>query len=193
MLRELILTMKKMIIAVWRVLLTNCRLMFGKLAHGRNLKYGIATCLAASDEVFISHRGRLDFGQGLRTRGHCCFNVQENGSLVFEDDVFINAGCRFNCHKRIVVGSGCEFGPYVVVYDHDHDFRAIEGLKGGSFSYGDVAIGKNCWIGANVVILRGTEIGDNCVIAAGSVVKGKIPEGSIFIQKRYADVRKIDK
>lgn len=185
--------MKKTIIAVWRVLLTNCRLILGKLVHGRKLKYGVATCLAASDEVYISHRGFLDFGRGLRTRGHCCFNVQENGRLVFEDDVFINAGCRFNCHKRITVGPGCEFGPYVVVYDHDHDFRTNEGLKGGLFSYGDVTIGKNCWIGANVVILRGTEIGDNCVIAAGSVVKGKIPEGSIFIQKRYADVRKIDK
>lgn len=68
--------------------------MFGKLAHGRKQKYGVATCLAVSDEVFSSHRGRLDFAQGLRTREHCCFNVQEKGRLVFEDDVFINAGCR---------------------------------------------------------------------------------------------------
>lgn len=40
------------------------------------------------------------------------------------------------------------------------------------------------WIGANTVILRGTVIGDNCVIAAWSIVSGTIPRGTLFVQKR---------
>jgi acetyltransferase-like isoleucine patch superfamily enzyme len=42
-----------------------------------------------------------------------------------------------------------------------------------------VYIGKNVFVGLNVIILKGAEIGDNSIIAAGSVVKGKIPANSL--------------
>lgn len=51
-----------------------------------------------------------------------------------------------------------------------------------------VRLGKNCWIGANTVILRGTTIGDNCVIGAGCIVTGDIPSNSVYIQKRSTEI-----
>lgn len=45
--------------------------------------------------------------------------------------------------------------------------------------FGKIMIGNNVCIGLNVIILPNTQIGDNCIVAAGSVVKGKIPENSI--------------
>ena len=52
------------------------------------------------------------------------------------------------------------------------------------FKTSPVIIGNNVWIGANTVILRGTEIGDNCVIGAGCVIKGKYGANSVIVQKR---------
>jgi len=49
---------------------------------------------------------------------------------------------------------------------------------------------RNCWIGANTVILRGTTIGDNSVIGAGCVLKGEYPAGAIIIQKRETTIIK---
>lgn len=49
---------------------------------------------------------------------------------------------------------------------------------------GSVSIGNNVWIGANTVILRDSIIGDNAVIAAGSVVKGNIPPNTVYYLKR---------
>ena len=49
---------------------------------------------------------------------------------------------------------------------------------------GDIIIGRNVWIGANTVILRGTTIGDNAVIAAGSVLKGDVAPNTVFLNKR---------
>lgn len=46
---------------------------------------------------------------------------------------------------------------------------------------GEIHIGDNVFIGANSFILPGTEIGNNCIIGAGSVVRGKIPDGSVVI------------
>ena len=62
------------------------------------------------------------------------------------------------------------------------------GLKREQFKSADIIIGKNCWIGANTIILKGTRIGDNSIIGAGSVVRGEIPNGSLVIQKRKTDI-----
>lgn len=88
------------------------------------------------------------------------------------------------CHEKIIIEEGVEFGPNVLIYDHDHDYKTNGGIKAGKFITAPVKIGKNSWIGANTVILRGTVIGENFVIAAGSVVKGNIPDGTVFVQKR---------
>ena len=84
----------------------------------------------------------------------------------------------------ITLDSGVELSPNVQIYDHDHDFRADGGIKAGKYKTTPVSIGKNVWIGANSVILRGSTIGENAVVGAGSVVKGMIQENSVFVQKR---------
>ena len=43
-----------------------------------------------------------------------------------------------------------------------------------------VSIGDGCWIAENVKILRGSIIGEKCIVAANSVVKGKFPAYSII-------------
>ena len=52
-------------------------------------------------------------------------------------------------------------------------------------------IGENCWIAGNVTILAGAEIGDGCVIGAGSVVAGKIPANSLAYGNPCRVVREI--
>ena len=47
--------------------------------------------------------------------------------------------------------------------------------------FGTIRIGNNVCIGLNAIILPNTQIGDNCIVGAGSVVKGKIPSNSVVI------------
>ena len=54
-----------------------------------------------------------------------------------------------------------------------------------------VEIGDNCWICSNVTILKGTRIGKNCVIGAGTVLSGNIPDNSIVKSNRSLKVEKI--
>lgn len=53
-----------------------------------------------------------------------------------------------------------------------------------------IHIGNNVWIGMNVIILKGSVIGDNCVVAAGSVVKGVFPDNAI-ISNGVAEIKKV--
>ncbi len=90
--------------------------------------------------------------------------------------------------EHILIKAGVEFGPNVLIYDHDHDFRAFGGLKEKKYVCERVEIGQNCWIGANSVILKGTILGDNCVVGAGSVIKGTFKDDSLIYQKRTTTV-----
>ena len=89
--------------------------------------------------------------------------------------------------SSVTIGKGTMFGPNVLVYDHDHNYKSANGISDNKFKVGNVKIGNNVWIGANTIILKDTEIGDNCVVGAGSVIKGKYPDNSLIVQKRNTE------
>ena len=85
-----------------------------------------------------------------------------------------------SCLEAVSIGRGCRFGPNVRIFDNDHRFSAKHGVSQEHIT-APVTIGAHCWLGANVTILRGTQIGDNCVIGANSFIPQhkKIPSGSL--------------
>ena len=120
----------------------------------------------------------------LTLQSGCRIVVEKGGSLEIGDDVGINSNCYIAVHKRVTIGSNTIFGPNVTVVDQDHDYKAEGGLKAEKYKVGTVTIGNNVWIGAGAVILRDTVIGDNAVIGAGSLVRGEVPEGTVFVNGR---------
>lgn len=133
-------------------------------------------------EVTIESKAVVSIGGKFRIRGGSHLRVRDGAKLTIGQDVSINNNCMIVCRDSIEIGEGTEFGPGIMVYDHDHDYRA--GLKNNEFKTAPVVIGKNCWIGANVVILRGTVLGDNCVVGAGCILNKSYYDGSVIVQKR---------
>ena len=110
------------------------------------------------------------------------------GKIVFGDQVGIGRNNIIVSQEKIIIGEGTILTPNVFIYDHDHEFDCNTGVKVKDYRRERVEIGKNCWIGANTVILRGTVIGDNCLVGAGCVLKGTYPAGSKIIQKRQTTI-----
>jgi acetyltransferase-like isoleucine patch superfamily enzyme len=141
--------------------------------------------------VNIWKNGRLILGKRVRAHTGTKLSVTNGAVLEVGDDTSFNYNCIVVARKHVRIGQGVEFGPNVLIYDHDHDFRAPGGLKAGVFKSGDIEIGDGSWIGANSVILRGSKIGKNCVIGAGSVIHGTVPDNTLAIQKRTTELREI--
>lgn len=133
----------------------------------------------------------LQIGRGVRLNEHSTVSVLKGGELVIGDGVGIGSANFIVCHSKISIGENTIFGPNVLVYDHDHIYDSKNGVDKKCFTTAPVTIGKNCWIGANVVILKGTTIGDNCVVGAGTVIKGIIPSGTLIKQNREYICKKI--
>lgn len=70
------------------------------------------------------------------------------------------------------------FESVLLTSTHNYSNREIPIVKQGMYSK-PIKIGKDCWIGARVMILPGIEIGDGCIIGANSVVTKDIPSYSV--------------
>jgi galactoside O-acetyltransferase len=81
---------------------------------------------------------------------------------------------------HIYVGDCTMFGPNVTVATAGHPIDPE--LRAKAYQYNmPVHIGKNCWLGAGVIVLPGVTIGDNTVIGAGSVVTKDIPSDVVAV------------
>lgn len=147
--------------------------------------------IAPTAEIGISFGASVRIGAYFRARSGSHIRVRKGGVLRIGNSVSVNHGCMIVCHDRIRIGNDVQFSPNVMVYDHDHDYQAPGGVKSMRYKTSPVTIGDNVWIGANSVILRGTVIGDRAVIAAGSVVKGRIPADSLVYGRRKTVARPI--
>ena len=134
-------------------------------------------------------------GSGIIIGEHCEIrdsNIQANGGeIMIGKDTFINSGCVITSCERIEIGEGCALGTNISIYDQDHIFVREGKQPWNETKTSPIVIGNNCWIGANALILRGTEIGDNCVIAGGTIVKGKIPSHSLVKNNRELIITEI--
>jgi acetyltransferase-like isoleucine patch superfamily enzyme len=119
---------------------------------------------------------------GIWTKGPC---------IVIGEQVFIGAECEFNilCGIKISkyanIASGCKF------IDHDHGTQAGILMGPQAAVKQEIVIGKDAWLGCNVLVLKGVNIGDGAVVAAGAVVTKSIPANEIWggVPAKYIKTR----
>lgn len=99
-------------------------------------------------------------------------------SIEIADNAGIS-GSNLVCCNKISIGEYTIIGPGTLIYDSEgHDYSPEVGWSQRKVRTGrPIHIGSKCFIGARCIILSGVTIGDNCVIAAGTVVTQDIPAG----------------
>jgi acetyltransferase-like isoleucine patch superfamily enzyme len=131
-------------------------------------------------------KGRTSFGKQNRIECITKYKNQTfNPILTVGNNVSFGDRCHIGCCNSIQIGDNCLIGSNVLIEDHSHgDYRngsfALIKAEQNLFSKPNgIIIGKNVWIGDNVCILSGVNIGDNSVIGAGSVVTHDVESNSV--------------
>jgi acetyltransferase-like isoleucine patch superfamily enzyme len=88
----------------------------------------------------------------------------------------IGRGSHIVAHHSILIADDVFTGPYVYITDQNHGYADPGVPIGRQWPVNTaVSIGAGTWLGAGAIILPGACIGENVVVAAGSVVRGKVP------------------
>ena len=154
------------------VINTDCIIRKGVIIKGRSLnKIG----------VFI--------GKGVSIREFS--NIDSYMGYVHIDDYSaIGHNCIIGGHGGVKIGKYTMIGgqTYIISSNHKFDDLDIPYMLQGECTK-EIIIGNNVWIGANCTILPGVTIGDNCIIAAGSVVTKSFPN-NFMIAGNPAKIKK---
>lgn len=139
-------------------------------------------------------KSRLQFAQGLTTGYNCRFDLLGSEKDKSAKKLFIGENCKIGDHvhivasEKVMIGNNCLMASKVFISDTSHGDYSNVGIDSGPEVPPDhrplytkpVTIGNNVWIGENVCILLGVNIGDGCVIGANSVVNRDIPGNCII-------------
>jgi acetyltransferase-like isoleucine patch superfamily enzyme len=124
----------------------------------------------------------IKFGAHIRFKKYCHILMFPTAELIINSNVFFNNYCSINCLGKISIGENTMFGEGVKLYDHNHSFGYHENnlvVSRDQFEIAPIIIGKNCWIGSNVTILKGVTIGDNVIIGANCLIYKSIASNMV--------------
>lgn len=167
------------------------RLTLIKIFHPKNIFYKPIERLSPNVVLDLDRHSKIILGKRVSAHSGCRICTVSGGILKIGDNTSFNVGCILTCRYKIEIGSSVAIGPNTMMFDHNHTMGK-NGTRNSPFANVEITIGDNTWIGAGVIILAGTHIGANCVIAAGSVVKGEVPDNTVLIQKRESTYKNVE-
>ncbi len=121
--------------------------------------------------------------------------IARYGGNIEIGDGFGISGTTIYSTFSIKIGKNATIGANCKIIDNDFhpinpEYRRL-GLNQQYMKRAPIYIGDNCFIGMNSIILKGTTIGNNVVVGAGSVVSGKYPDNCIIAGNPAKIIRQI--
>lgn len=156
--------------------------------------------------IFNQKGAKLTIGDGVTVKSSFLSNLlglyqrsvimtRRSGAEIEIGDGVGMSGVTIYARQKITVGAHTMIGANVKIMDNDfHPLDAQKRRENDEESIGTkpVVIGEDCFIGCNALILKGTQLGDGCVVGAGAVVCGKFPPKSVIAGNPARIVRSLE-
>lgn len=166
-----------------------------------NVRYGKNLLLKGVPIIFNKNGASLKIGRNVTIKSSFLSNLvglysrtiivtrTKEAEIDIGDNVGIS-GVTIYARKKITIGENTCIGGNCKILDNDfHPIEAetrnklLRDENGGDsilIPSREIKIGKNCFIGCNTIILKGTALGDGCVVGAGAVVCGKFEDNCVI-------------
>ena len=169
------------------------------------VKYGKNLSLKGLPVIFNSVGAKLNIGNNVTINSSFLSNLVGLYSRTIivtrtpEAEISIGnnvgiSGATIYARRSIVIGDNTMIGGNAKILDNDFhpiDIKARRDDMKEMIDTRPINIGSDCFIGCNSIILKGTELGDGCVVGAGAVVSGKFNAGSVIVGNPARVIKKI--
>lgn len=141
-----------------------------EIRHKKNVSLGERSILYKKQSIYLGREGKFSMGKDSHIAPYGYFLVEDK-SISIGNDVAVGPRCSFFCSSNT----------------HSPE----KPLFRENYVKGDIRIGNNVFIGAHCVVLPGSEIGDDSIIAANSLVKGKLESGWVYSGSPCKPIKKL--
>jgi acetyltransferase-like isoleucine patch superfamily enzyme len=158
----------------------------------RCVRVGRGLILEGAPPLIIGN-GRIELGDEVHIGSPLTWDVGPQAELIIGNRVSVNYRGSISVARSVRIGDDTLIAGEVAIFDNpSHPVSPARRLARAPVGEGDVApvvIGRNAWIGMRSIIMRGVTIGDNAVVAAGSVVTKSVPPNTVVAGNPAAVVR----
>lgn len=158
------------------------RILINKLIHPFRFNVHWIQRIDPLCALKVFGHGEISVEKNCEFAAYCDFEVHGEGKLEIGEGTYFNRYCMISTHDRVVIGKHCMFGPGVKIFDNNHKHSPKTGVS-SELNTAPISIADNSWVCSDAIILKGTHIGRNCVIGAGCIVRGNVPDGSVMVNK----------
>ena len=173
------------------------------LLYGTKISLGRDTKIDRLTKFYILADGKVELGEGVVLRS---FAKGYHGGMPFPCTILVDGadahvtigkksrlnGAYIHSQVTVSIGENCVIAAGVNIIDSNGHELISSNRTTGRDKPKPIEIGNNVWIGMNAIILKGTTVGNNSVIGAGSVVSGKFPENSLIVGNPARLVKHLD-
>lgn len=140
----------------------------------------------------INNNGIIEIGNRFCAYGNpipvLLTTENKDSNLVIGNDVFLNYGVDIGCMKSITIGDRVKIGQYTTIIDSNYHMVDIDDDISGE----EINIGNNVWVGIKCTILSGVTIGENSVVASGSIVTKDVPKNVLVAGSPAKVIKKLN-
>jgi acetyltransferase-like isoleucine patch superfamily enzyme len=180
------------LVAVWRQFQEGAQI-------GANVRVGLAARL-----VNLGDAANARIAGDSVIRG--VLRLEPRGQLEIGRFCYVGDGVLISAQERINIGEATLLAHGVQVFDNNShpvsaaqrelQFQRMMGHKQRNgpieIDSAPVSIGRRCWIGLNSIVMKGVTIGDDTIVAAGSVVVDNLPKGVVAAGNPARILRELD-
>lgn len=161
-----------------------------KIRSGAEIKLGSRITLGNPDKsapivsrlpinIYFGKNSKVTIGHSVSVGPGVNIIVKDKAILTIGNSTYFTSDMHLEVVNSVEIGNDCAISWGVTIIDDDHH-QLVSGNEKKESNTNAVCIGNKVWVGCNVTILKNTFIGNNSVIAAGSVVKGNFPDNSLI-------------
>jgi acetyltransferase-like isoleucine patch superfamily enzyme len=131
-------------------------------------------------QIICTSGSKLKIKNSIISKG--TYILADHGGTIEIEDTFIGRNGFIMARKKITIAANCQIAEMVVIRDQNHNFGKLDlTIAEQGFTVSSITICENVWLAAKSTVLAGSVIGNNTVVGANAVVRGKLDCNSVYV------------
>lgn len=151
-----------------------------KIKFNKKIKNSGFVILQKNVSLIVEEEGALILDKNVTIKENSIIYVKKNAKITFGHNSSTGHHTEITSNHHIEIGNDVIMGAYTYITDSNHGYKNKNTpIRKQNMEVGSVKIGSNVWLGRGVMILADSVVGNNSIVAAGSVVTKKFEDNKI--------------